>query len=352
MDCLPQSVQVHAINFSHSYGNNLGTMHFMWCIPESITESELLCQNMIVAQSVREKIQTYHTHAMRKEAMNTFGRICGVKPKFLREIYKRLTGDMSASRTTNEAEVDTRVRLALDGEDANIIVDLRELNEGRQEKFSVFWSECKSYLENVTEVAVQERRHGEITYLASALSSRDMLEEVAKRCPEGTPIPSEAWLRYQFWPTDPSKRSASQYTGRLKVKYKVQARQFRKFHPDSHYASALYRYLRCFAIKYASFASFFSLDDKHHCKVGEPGHPVAAVERGKRVIVALDKKFSVSDHDFTRFSLIPTVALQVDIPASIDDTFHRGQVHVGLALEPSSALRHSTELSKVCAGVN
>ena len=116
-----------------------------------------------------------------------------------------------------------------------------------------------------------------------------MLEEVAKRCLEGTPIQSEAWLRYQFWPTDPSKRSASQYTGRLKVKYMVQARQFRKFHPDSHYASALYRYLRCFAIKYVSFASFFSLDDKHHCKVGEPGHPVAAVERGKRVIVTLDK---------------------------------------------------------------
>ena len=78
---------------------------------------------------------------------------------------------------------------------------LRELNEGRQEKFSVFWCECKSYPENVTEVAVQERRHGEIT----ALSSCDMLVKVAKHCPEGTPIPSEAWLRYQFWPTDPSK---------------------------------------------------------------------------------------------------------------------------------------------------
>ena len=52
--------------------------------------------------------------------MNTFGRICGVKPKFLREIYKHLIGYMSASRTANEAEVDTHVRLALDGEDANI----------------------------------------------------------------------------------------------------------------------------------------------------------------------------------------------------------------------------------------
>ena len=116
------------MKFSHSYGNNLGTMHFKWCITESITESELLRQNMIVAQSVREKIQIYHTCAMRREAMNTFGRICGVKPKFLREIYKHLTGDMSASRTANEAEVNTRVRLALDGEDTNIIVDFREIH--------------------------------------------------------------------------------------------------------------------------------------------------------------------------------------------------------------------------------
>ena len=109
MDCLSQSIQVHAVKFSHSYGNNFGTMHFMWCIPESITKSELLHQNMIVAQSVREKIQIYHTRGMRKDVMNTFGRICGVKPKILREIYKCLTGDMSASCTANEAEVDTRV---------------------------------------------------------------------------------------------------------------------------------------------------------------------------------------------------------------------------------------------------
>ena len=63
---------------------------------------------------------------------------------------------MSTSCTANEAEVDTHVRLALDGEDANIIVDLRELNKGRQ---------GKSYLENVTEVAVQERKHGELLTL-------------------------------------------------------------------------------------------------------------------------------------------------------------------------------------------
>ena len=143
---------------------------------------------------------------------------------------------------------------------------------------------------------------------------------------------------------------ASQYTGRLKVKHMVQARQFRKFHPDAHYASALYHYLRCFAVKYSTFSTFASLDDKHHCKVGEPNHPVAAVERGKAVLVSLGKTFTVSDHDFTQFSLIPSVVLLVDIPASPEESFHQGQVCIGLkdlALEPSSALRHATEFSKV-----
>ena len=187
---------------------------------------------MHVAGMVREKVNVYHTRAMRREVMNIFGRICNPKPCFLHEIYKRLTGDASASRTADEAEIDMRVHLAMDGEDIGIMVDLQEMNEGRPEKFSAFWEECKSYLYNVTEVAVQERRHGDIDYLASALSAPDLLREVTKRCPENTAIPSEAWLRYQFWPADPSKRSASQYTGKLKVKYMVQSRQFRQFDPS------------------------------------------------------------------------------------------------------------------------
>ena len=104
-------------------------------------------------------------------------------------------------------------------------------------------------------------------------------------------------------------------------------------------------------MKYSSYCIFASLDDKHHCKVGEPNHPVAADERGKAVLVSPDKVFTVADHDFTWLSLIPSGALVVDIPAAPDKSFHCGQVNVGLkdlALEPSSALRHATEFSKVC----
>lgn len=35
------------------------------------------------------------------------------------------------------------------------------------------------------------------------------------------------------------------------------------------------------------------MEDKHHCKVGEPDHSVAAVDRGKRVIFGQEKVFAV-----------------------------------------------------------
>ena len=88
----------------------------------------MLSRNTKNADSVKGGIDICHTRAMRREAMSSFGRICGVKPAF-RELYKRLTGDASASRITDKAAFDTRIRLVLDCDDHSIISDLRELNE-------------------------------------------------------------------------------------------------------------------------------------------------------------------------------------------------------------------------------
>lgn len=68
---------------------------------------------------------------------------------------------------------------------------------------------------------------------------------------------------------------------------------------------------------------------------------------GKQVFVAMEKTFAVGDHDFTKASIIPSVALQCAIPDSILTTFFQGKVHVGLknaVFEPSSPLHHATEL--------
>ena len=93
--------------------------------------------------------------------------------------------------------------------------------------------------------------------------------------------------------------------------------------------------------------TFICQDDKHTVKVGEPGCPLAAVERGKRVIVGLNQSMEIGDHDFGKFSLTPSVNLDVEIPEDMDGSFYDGQVYVGLkenAFQPSSAVRHACEL--------
>ena len=140
------------------------------------------------------------------------------------------------------------------------------------------------------------------------------------------------------------------FTGRLKVKFVIQARQFRQSHIDCHYASALFRYEKCFSLKYRNFVSFVCMDDKHTCKVGEPNCPVAAVERGKQVIVGLNESFQVADHDFCKLSLTPSVALLVNLPNDMEGSFYDGQVSVTLkenCFEASSPLCHVTGLVKL-----
>ena len=92
------------------------------------------------------------------------------------------------------------------------------------------------------------------------------------------------------------------------------------------------------------------VDDKHRVKVGEPSCPVAAAERGRQVLVHSSTSFQVANHDFTRFSVIPSVALVVDIPDCISGSWYTGDVHVlykDSAFEPSSPIRHATELASL-----
>lgn len=99
-------------------------------------------------------------------------------------------------------------------------------------------------------------------------------------------------------------------------------------------------------MKFTDVISLLCEDHKHNVKVGEPGFPVAAVDRGKRVIVGLNQSLEVGDHDFTKFFLSPSVSLD-ELPDSINDSFDDGQVHVGMkenAFQPSSGLRHACEL--------
>ena len=257
-----------------------------------------------------------------------------------------IIGDHSAASNLTEAEVDERMRLLIDMEDPDIVIDLRHHNHGAESKYDVFWAECEQFLNEDIGLAVDDRRHGEITHLARAISVRDLRDQVTSQLALGTNIPSIEWIRLQFWPKSSSLASL-QHTGRFKVRYMVQQQQFRRNHVDAHYAAAIFRYMREYALMIKDYCLFLCLDDKHRIKVGEPRFPVATAERGRRVLVANEERLVVGDHDFTTFGIIPSVILLVDIPEAISESWYAGQVFVGLkdsAFEPSSPIRHMTEL--------
>ena len=95
------------------------------------------------------------------------------------------------------------------------------------------------------------------------------------------------------------------------------------------------------------YATLVCVDDKHRVKIREPSCPVAVAERGRQVLVHSNTSFQVADHGFTRFSVIPSVALLVDIPDKISWLWYDGDVHVlykDSAFKPSSPIYHATEL--------
>ena len=66
------------------------------------------------------------------------------------------------------------------------------------------------------------------------LRVHELHKQFQKRLPEGCPIPSIQWRRLQFWPQNRAATTSKYVTGKLKLKYMVQSRQFQCFHVDAH----------------------------------------------------------------------------------------------------------------------
>ena len=190
---------------TYSSGSNIGNLHFLWKVPDERDPAAVFERSQPVIESVKLVIPQYHTRAMRAALFEKFGRVSPcTKPSALRYFYRELTGDQCSTSTTEQAEVDKRIKQIIDMEDPSILPDLRALNTGHSSKFNVFWEECGKFLNEDVGVAVDDRRHGEITHLAKAISVRDLVDQVKARCPEGTLIPSVEWTRLQFWPKTPA----------------------------------------------------------------------------------------------------------------------------------------------------
>ena len=249
---LKTGIQSPIVVCTHSPGN----MHFVWRVPKTHQIEKIFSQNQHVIEIVRPPFSAFHTRAMRKAMFSKFGRIApSVKLSVLWCFYRELTGDATAANDIGEADIDERVLqfLQMEPNEPSTVTDLREVKHPeRKTKYDVFWNNAELFLSEDIGTAVDECRHSQVTHLAKAISIRDFQEQVEAKSPEGTPAPSDEWLRLQFWPKTPKARTALHYTGRLKVQYMVQARQFRKTHVDEHYIAALFRYVQQFAVRFRS----------------------------------------------------------------------------------------------------
>jgi len=88
-------------------------------------------------------------------------------------------------------------------------------------RLTLLFDFCQSYIiDGQVDTAVDDRRHDPVVGgRVTAMSVQDLHEQVAKLCPEGTPIPSLQWLHLQFWPRRANCAFAKQQKGRLHIKF-------------------------------------------------------------------------------------------------------------------------------------
>ncbi|KAK6182623.1 hypothetical protein SNE40_010265 [Patella caerulea] len=284
---------------------------FIWKIPQDSKKYDPQKSKDTANEIENTHMTQYHSRFMKNDFVSRYTLLLHARAQktfsnsaMLHEMYQELTGDcMSASQRVSKA-VKTRLRFLLDSEDSDLAVDLRQFNSGPPTKYDRFFEGVQSYINENSLEAAQERRHDSISRMALAISVPDLIRQVEKTLPPETPIPSETYVRLQFWPKNKHFQSALHYTGKFHIKYMVQTRQIRLSHVDAHYAAATYRYLKEFCVKFRDFCTVLCINDKHQVKLGEPGFPIACTDRGRAAVVHVpsQEQHSAGDHDFSQLS--------------------------------------------------
>ena len=325
-----------------------GSHHTVACIvrvDENRNESEKLTQVSQVTANIRPLLPTFHTHQMKKSFKCKVQNVTTLSPSIVDLIYKELALDSSAAF---HPDTQQRLKLIFLGETA-LMTDLRKLNPGRPgNSYDVFFEKMAEVIESVT--AADERRHN-VAHLSEWLSLKDLVQKTKAICPENTPVPSTALVRLQFTPRNPYIHSAMNFTSRLPVQYKIQRRQLRINHPDSHYCAALFRYMKQLGISLKESCVFFCCDDKAKISLGEPSCPISTGVRGRQVLAPSSTTIAALDHDVHhKGRLIPSVYLKVEIPTEPDKSFVRGQVTTTVndgIFQTSSPYRHAASIQKI-----
>jgi hypothetical protein len=338
--CLKPCVDVDLVKFCP--GGSICTIVFVYQVANSRSADDAITQSAQIITSLKPSLPEYHTRQMKREFKARCARLAKVTPAFLDCIYRELTMDASAA---NRPDVQERIRLILLGE-TGLVADLRSLNTGRPlGTYDRFFSKMATVIEEA--ICADERRHG-VAHVAPWLSMRDLIAKTTQTCEPDTPIPSKSLVRLQFTPRNKYTHTALNFTSRFEVQYKIQRRQLRASHPDMHYCSAQFRYLKELAVINRESCVLFCCDDKAKIPFGEPGHILSTGVRGKQSLVSNSSVLGAEDHDVHhKGALTPSVYLHNANPETSEQSFCRGQVTVVVndnILQQSSPIRHAAAI--------
>ena len=332
--------------YGYHPGSTKPSLWFVWKCPGPDQD-----KTNTTIHAIEADLPMYNTRAMRRDFIDKFQLVAKLSPTILNGIYAYLSNDASVPSSTISKGTQERLHVLLDTQNHNLVFDLREQNEGRPGKYDEFWNEADKYLNELQLAAVDDRRHGTICHKSVAMSVPDFVNQIKQRMPEESCIPSTEWVYLQFMPRSRFASSAIHHTGRLKLRFMIQKRQYNTFHIDAHYAGATFLYFKHFAVKFRDHCALIFVDDKASICIGEPGVPIASVARGKKTIVQDGIPLMAADHDTnTKCKVTPSTILIADIPESVSEgSFYRGQIVSILKdtiFQPSTPMRHAAEIRK------
>ncbi|GBB87231.1 hypothetical protein RclHR1_13680004 [Rhizophagus clarus] len=134
--------------YRYYHGNYLGTLNFIWKIPDLISEQDK-SQEAQMLTLANEMIPSYFTRQMRKNATEKYSLIAKMAPSVWKLLYNDLAGDNLTTPHELSKEMQEKLRTILELQDADIVMDLRINNGFHGTKFDIFWNELSEYFNEV-----------------------------------------------------------------------------------------------------------------------------------------------------------------------------------------------------------
>ena len=147
--------------FRVRYGGSVGTLNFLWPVPEEDC-NERVGENAKEVAEISKTIPQSSSRAMRRDFINKYQEYVKAPKNILRYMYTELTGNEPSPDTGKQKDMDCRVaQILLSGNDSELLLDYRKLN-GRDvdQKLNDIVAEATKYFEEQV-LAVHESRHGE-----------------------------------------------------------------------------------------------------------------------------------------------------------------------------------------------